>query len=106
MAGFDSLTLPVPPLYVSCDQIGSALIKIQMASGQHIVVMRHGERLDDADPAWTSPRPWDPPLTDIGLQQARKTGHDLGQLEGLRIAHVFCSPFKRCWQGGCLQSHT
>ena len=38
---------------------------------QYLVVMRHGERMDEIDLSWreTSKRPWDPPLSDKGLQQ-------------------------------------
>ena len=38
---------------------------------QYLVVMRHGERMDEIDVSWreTSKRPWDPPLSDKGLQQ-------------------------------------
>ena len=36
---------------------------------QYLVVMRHGERMDEIDMSWreTSKRPWDPPLSDKGL---------------------------------------
>ncbi len=38
---------------------------------QYLVVMRHGERMDEIDVGWrqTSKRPWDPPLSDKGLLQ-------------------------------------
>ena len=38
---------------------------------QYLVVMRHGERMDEIDISWraTSKRPWDPPLSNKGLQQ-------------------------------------
>lgn len=38
---------------------------------QYLVVMRHGERMDEIDVSWreTSKRPWDPPLSNKGLQQ-------------------------------------
>ena len=40
---------------------------------QYLVVMRHGERMDEIDVSWrsTSKRPWDPPLSDKGLLQVR-----------------------------------
>lgn len=40
---------------------------------QYLVVMRHGERMDEIDVDWreTSKRPWDPPLSDKGLLQVR-----------------------------------
>src|SRR5687767_485984 len=38
-------------------------------------IIRHGERIDQIDPTWasTSKYPFDPPLTDLGIRQARKT---------------------------------
>ena len=38
--------------------------------------VRHGQRIDHVDASWidTSPCPQDPPLTDLGKQQARHTG--------------------------------
>ncbi|KAF9930293.1 hypothetical protein BGZ65_005417 [Modicella reniformis] len=38
--------------------------------------VRHGQRIDQVDASWvdTSPFPQDPPLTDLGKQQARLTG--------------------------------
>ena len=46
------------------------------SSLQRIIVIRHGERLDNVDYMWTSTaaRPYDPPLTEIGVQQARDAG--------------------------------
>lgn len=66
---------------------------------QHVFVMRHGDRLDDADHKWihTAPRPWDPPLTESGKRRARKVGRRLRQ-EGWNITRVVCSPFLRCIQ--------
>ncbi|KAH7279095.1 hypothetical protein KP509_37G004700 [Ceratopteris richardii] len=64
---------------------------------QHLFVMRHGDRMDDADPNWilTSPRPWDPPLTDKGKKRARRVGRRLRQ-EHWNITRIACSPFLRC----------
>lgn len=58
-----------------------------------VYVLRHGERADDVNPRWndTSPRRHDPPLTGIGVDQARRTGHVLGA----EVDHVFASPFLR-----------
>jgi hypothetical protein len=45
----------------------------QQTRKQHIFIMRHGERMDHADPSWgeSASRPWDPPpLTDVGRWQA------------------------------------
>ncbi|KAF6146165.1 hypothetical protein GIB67_015603 [Kingdonia uniflora] len=35
---------------------------------QHLIVMRHGDRIDNAEPLWISAaaKPWDPPLTESG----------------------------------------
>lgn len=77
-------------------------------STKTVVVVRHGERLDyvmrDAGQNWipTSTRPWDPPLTERGIQQAKTLGDALPRiLEGLElppIAAVYSSPFLRCQQ--------
>lgn len=66
---------------------------------QHLFVMRHGERLDDADPSWVpkTDRPWDPPLTERGKQQAWEVGKRL-RTEGWGITRVVVSPFLRCVQ--------
>lgn len=39
---------------------------------QHLHVVRHAERADAADPAWkdSADRPWDPPLSERGKEQA------------------------------------
>ena len=73
-----------------------------------VVVVRHGERLDyvmrDAGQNWipTSQRPWDPPLTERGIQQAKALGDALPKiLEGINVpsvAAVYSSPFLRCQQ--------
>lgn len=43
---------------------------------QRMIIIRHGERLDAVDYTWTdsAPRPYDPPLTECGLQQATAAG--------------------------------
>ncbi|XP_057492310.1 uncharacterized protein LOC130777884 isoform X2 [Actinidia eriantha] len=67
---------------------------------QNIVVMRHGDRIDNFEPLWsaTAARPWDPPLVEAGKVRAFCTGRKLrGQL-GFRIHRVFVSPFLRCVQ--------
>ncbi|KAI5080707.1 hypothetical protein GOP47_0003890 [Adiantum capillus-veneris] len=66
---------------------------------QHLFVMRHGDRLDDADHNWIfkAPRPWDPPLTDMGKHRARRVGRSLRH-QGWNITRVVCSPFLRCIQ--------
>ncbi|KAJ7539694.1 hypothetical protein O6H91_11G105500 [Diphasiastrum complanatum] len=66
---------------------------------QNLFVMRHGERLDDADPSWVlkASRPWDPPLTERGKLQALAVGQRLRK-EGWQISRILCSPFLRCVQ--------
>ncbi|KAL8542715.1 hypothetical protein ACS0TY_003552 [Phlomoides rotata] len=65
---------------------------------QKVIVMRHGDRLDNAVPRWASsaPRPWDPPLADDGRIRAFRTGHKFRKLLGFPIHRVFVSPFLRC----------
>ncbi|KAK8565941.1 hypothetical protein V6N13_021013 [Hibiscus sabdariffa] len=67
---------------------------------QHVLVMRHGDRLDHADPTWenTADRPWDPPLHQSGLSRAFQTGRAFRTLLPFPIHRVFVSPFLRCVQ--------
>uniref|UniRef100_J3LIZ2 Phosphoglycerate mutase family protein n=2 Tax=Oryza brachyantha TaxID=4533 RepID=J3LIZ2_ORYBR len=70
---------------------------------QRIVVMRHGDRVDHAEPLWpaNSPRPWDPPLTDAGLLRAWTVGKRIrsaAAADGFQIHRVLVSPFFRCLQ--------
>lgn len=64
---------------------------------QHVVVMRHGDRIDHFNPNWVSQaaRPWDPVLTDGGKARARATGARLSGLD-FPIHRVLVSPFVRC----------
>lgn len=67
---------------------------------QKLFVMRHGERLDDADPSWVGipgVRTWDPPLTARGTEQAMEVGQRL-RSEGVEIRRILVSPFLRCVQ--------
>ena len=67
---------------------------------QKLFVMRHGERLDDADPSWVGipgVRTWDPPLTARGMEQAMEVGQRL-RSEGVEIRRILVSPFLRCVQ--------
>jgi len=70
-----------------------------------LYIVRHGERLDQVDStfAYTSPSPYDPPLTILGKKQAKKSGsyiHDL-QLENVENQNnkleyiLIASPFLR-----------
>ncbi|KAM1369969.1 hypothetical protein ACFX15_039751 [Malus domestica] len=65
---------------------------------QNVVVMRHGDRIDNFEPLWTSqsPRPWDPPLVEEGKVRAFCTGTKLRSGLGFPIHRVFVSPFVRC----------
>ncbi|KAL3738925.1 hypothetical protein ACJRO7_020327 [Eucalyptus globulus] len=65
---------------------------------QHIVVMRHGDRLDSVDRSWpaTAPRRWDPPLAEVGWARARETAKQLPSQLGFPIHRIVVSPFRRC----------
>ncbi|KAK7293261.1 hypothetical protein RJT34_16124 [Clitoria ternatea] len=69
-------------------------------SYQNVVVMRHGDRLDNFDRSWasTAARPWDPPLAQQGRVRAFQTGSRLRQSLGFPIHRIFVSPFLRCVQ--------
>lgn len=58
-------------------------------------IVRHGNRQDFEDPNWhrTAIRPYDPPLSEEGQEQARETGR---RLIGEEIDHIWSSPFLRC----------
>ncbi|KAL9262209.1 hypothetical protein AKJ16_DCAP14763 [Drosera capensis] len=66
---------------------------------QHVIVMRHGHRLDNFDATWTAvaARPWDPPLYADGFAKASDVGDRIRRLN-LPIHRVFVSPFLRCVQ--------
>ncbi|KAL6560382.1 hypothetical protein OROGR_003941 [Orobanche gracilis] len=67
---------------------------------QNVVVMRHGDRLDNVVPLWaaSAPRPWDPPLAEDGRVRAFRTGEKLRKQIDFKIHRVFVSPFLRCLQ--------
>ncbi|XP_071697052.1 uncharacterized protein [Rutidosis leptorrhynchoides] len=73
-----------------------------MDSGhQNVVVMRHGDRIDNFEPLWTekADRPWDPPLVLDGKIRAFCTGKKFSNNKlGFPIHRVFVSPFLRCLQ--------
>ncbi|PSR78765.1 hypothetical protein BD289DRAFT_376298 [Coniella lustricola] len=48
----------------------------------YVFVVRHGNRLDAANKQWhfSSPTPYDPPLTYSGWNQARATGQKIGEI--------------------------
>jgi broad specificity phosphatase PhoE len=74
-----------------------------------VVVVRHGERLDyvmrDAGQNWVASafRPWDPPLTTDGMEQAKSLGKALPQILEQhklppKVKSIYSSPFLRCRQ--------
>ncbi|CAL9245642.1 unnamed protein product [Arabidopsis halleri] len=67
---------------------------------QNVIVMRHGDRLDNFEPLWTSTaaRPWDPPLAQDGKNRAFRNGQRIRSQLGFPIHRVFVSPFLRCIQ--------
>ncbi|XP_059651629.1 uncharacterized protein LOC132299170 [Cornus florida] len=69
-------------------------------SQQNVVVMRHGDRIDNFEPLWaaSAARPWDPPLVEAGKVRAFCTGRKLRTYLGFPIHRVLVSPFLRCIQ--------
>ena len=65
--------------------------------GSSIWIVRHGERLDHADPPWLedAPEPLNPPLSATGVQQAKNLG---AYLANQGVGHIFASPFRRTLQ--------
>jgi broad specificity phosphatase PhoE len=64
---------------------------------QTIWIARHGNRLDFVNPEWfnTAQRPYDPPLSEDGIEQAKQLGQ---RLVGEGIVYIFASPFLRTVQ--------
>jgi len=62
-----------------------------------IWIARHANRLDFVHPEWflTAELPYDPPLSDDGLEQAKQLAH---RLRREPISHIFASPFLRTVQ--------
>jgi broad specificity phosphatase PhoE len=62
-----------------------------------IWIARHANRLDFVHPEWflTAELPYDPPLSEDGLEQAQQLAHRLRQEP---ISHIFASPFLRTVQ--------
>lgn len=70
-----------------------------------VILVRHGERLDHADPAWKNRvhelglEVRDPPLSSLGHAQARETASHMRQfLEGRGRLKLWCSPYLRVIQ--------
>jgi broad specificity phosphatase PhoE len=63
-------------------------------AAQTIWITRHGNRLDFVDPDWhrRAVNPYDPPLSEDGVVQARELGR---RLLGEGIEHIIASPFLR-----------
>ena len=61
-----------------------------------LLIARHGERTDFVDNAWvdTAPRPWDPPLTPLGVLQGRALGRRLSSFTP-PVSRIFVSPLGR-----------
>ncbi len=64
---------------------------------QIVWIARHGNRLDFVNPEWfnTAECPYDPPLSEDGIIQAKQLGQ---RLVGENIKQIFASPFLRTVQ--------
>ena len=84
----------------SKNQTQTAMNPTTQTEYQNIIVMRHGDRMDNFDPLWisTAPRPWDPPLVQEGRVRAFCTARKFRNLFDYPIHRVFVSPFLRCIQ--------
>ncbi|KAJ1445498.1 histidine phosphatase superfamily [Pelagophyceae sp. CCMP2097] len=75
-----------------------------VALRQTIVLVRHGDRFDYADPSWLplirakGGKERDPPLSTLGHRQARELGAALAEFLAGRIVRVASSPYLRCLQ--------
>ncbi len=69
---------------------------VQTFRTQKVVVIRHGERIDHVDHCWVqrSERPYDPPLTEQGVREAKEAGQILRGKVGLQ--YIIC---------GCILVH-
>lgn len=69
------------------------------AGGGLLLVARHGERADRADPRWaaTAGYPLDPPLSESGCADAERMVMGLRE-RGIAVHHIFSSPLRRCLQ--------
>ena len=91
-----------PPNHYPPDMMRSSDFEDSDGPGAATVfVIRHAERLDRADPSWSSKalRPQDTPLSETGKHQAKRLGKWLyGRLPTRAPLAIFCSPFIRCVQ--------
>lgn len=77
-----------------------------MAHVETLIVMRHGQRADAVGETWAqqNSRPWDPPLSKEGLQQARSTGEILAHIPKIwetKRTTIFSSPHTRFLETAC-----
>ncbi|KAJ9510766.1 hypothetical protein QJQ45_027606 [Haematococcus lacustris] len=86
---------------LTTEQLLTASSQLLKPCGSKLLVMRHAHRADEADEAWssTAERPWDPPLSTLGLQQSLEAAQMIAsQQASLQIQYVVVSPFQRCLQ--------
>jgi broad specificity phosphatase PhoE len=64
---------------------------------KRLFVIRHGSRIDFEDKGWRkrADAPHDPPLSELGLRQARETGEFLRRFA---VGSIYASPFTRTMQ--------
>lgn len=82
------------------------MASVKSTTLQEIWIVRHGERIDYVDKTWTSDRPYDPPLTQSGLDMAELTAQRI--IRESQVLHpkkeneseplLLCSPFIRTAQ--------
>ncbi|KAK4752318.1 hypothetical protein SAY87_021116 [Trapa incisa] len=98
------LTAPSPATVISAE-IPAPMASMNATAPakiyQNVIVMRHGDRLDNFVPdvdAWVreTARPWDPPLNEKGCHRSHATGVELRTQLGFTIDRVVVSPFMRC----------
>ncbi|GAA0162618.1 hypothetical protein LIER_18669 [Lithospermum erythrorhizon] len=67
---------------------------------QNVVVMRHGDRIDNFDAMWAmkATRKWDPELVEGGKIRAFNEGRKMRSNLNFAIHRVVVSPFLRCLQ--------
>ncbi|KAJ9508799.1 hypothetical protein QJQ45_028112, partial [Haematococcus lacustris] len=86
---------------LTTEQLLTASSQLLKPCWSKLLVMRHAHRADEADEAWssTAERPWDPPLSTLGLQQSLEAAQMIAsQQASLQIQYVVVSPFQRCLQ--------
>ena len=71
---------------------------VNPSSERTIWIARHGHRYDFQYPEWfeTAPRRYDPPLSELGLQQAQELAERLERDAKPGQLTIFSSPFRRC----------